>query len=332
VRVLHVRNVHRAIPAALAHLVEHGERRESRNGPVLQPPHPVTTVYSHPLERVEAWVARNSNPYLHLFESAWMLAGRNDVASLVRYAKRFAEFSDDGETFNAPYGYRWRHATTQNVDQLAVIADQLRANPNTRQAVLQIWTVKHDLLAVTKDHACNLTATFQVGSDGRLHMCVFCRSNDIVWGCYGANAVHFSYLLEYVAARAGIPVGTYTQISVNWHGYLSTVQPLVAAGLHQHGEHPSSYETGAWTPYPITRGGFDAHWFDVDLAVATSDQGRAVEASYHHAWFREVLLPVMRSHDAYKAGDRFGALHHISDCAATDWQQACRWWLARKAK
>ena len=44
--------------------------------------------------------------------------------------------------------------------------------------------------------------------NGRLQMTVHCRSNDIIWGTYGANAVHFSILQEYVAARIGVDLGT----------------------------------------------------------------------------------------------------------------------------
>jgi hypothetical protein len=57
-------------------------------------------------------------------------------------------------------------------------------------------------------------------------MTVFNRSNDIVWGAYGANAVHFSFLLEFMSRLTNYPVGTYTQISVNWHAYEETYHLL----------------------------------------------------------------------------------------------------------
>jgi len=82
-----------------------------------------------------------------------------------------------------------------------------------------MWDPLSDLDHVGKAVPCNLTVTFQI-QDGVLNMVVFCRSNDIVWGCYGANAVHFSFLLEYVAVNIGVRIGTYTQVSVNWHAYV----------------------------------------------------------------------------------------------------------------
>jgi len=82
-----------------------------------------------------------------------------------------------------------------------------------------MWDEFVDLGHIGKDVPCNTVATFQRGTKGELNLVVFCRSNDIIWGCYGANAVHFSFLLEYMALWIGCPVGTYTQVSVNWHAY-----------------------------------------------------------------------------------------------------------------
>jgi hypothetical protein len=89
-----------------------------------------------------------------------------------------------------------------------------------------MWDPETDLGRQGKDLPCNLTATFQINVDGALDLSVFNRSNDIIWGCYGANAVHFSFLLEYMARWIGVPVGRYSQISINWHGYLETFKPL----------------------------------------------------------------------------------------------------------
>jgi hypothetical protein len=111
-------------------------------------------------------------------------------------------------------------------DQLDVIVERLKKNPEDRRCVLQMWSAIHDLDINSRDIPCNDTATFQIGHDGKLNLVVFCRSNDIVLGCYGANAVHFSFLLEYMAVRIGVPMGTYSQVSVNWHAYISTLDKL----------------------------------------------------------------------------------------------------------
>lgn len=158
----------------------------SRNGEVLVIEEPVIITYSHPRERVLFNSARDANPFFHLYEALWMLAGRNDLKPLEYYVSTFGQFSDDGKTLNGAYGYRWRHAKgpslreqgirsldlhpivdrTQptEVDQLAVLIDHLRSNPFSRRAVLQMWNVEDDLLKIdsSKDVCCNLSVLFSV--------------------------------------------------------------------------------------------------------------------------------------------------------------------------
>jgi len=52
---LDFRNVHQALPEALAHLVHEGDSNDSRNGSVLEYYCPVVTTYTHPQERVGFW-------------------------------------------------------------------------------------------------------------------------------------------------------------------------------------------------------------------------------------------------------------------------------------
>ena len=56
--------------------------RDSRNGRVIVLDEPVLMTYSHPCERVLFNQARDCNPFFHVYEALWMLAGRNDVASV----------------------------------------------------------------------------------------------------------------------------------------------------------------------------------------------------------------------------------------------------------
>lgn len=231
--VIRARNVHEALPMGLQYLTDRGIERASRNGPVLQAPEPVTTVYNRPWERVIFWPERDANPFFHLYEALWMLDGRNQVEPLVRYAKNMANYADDGVMHGA-YGHRWRKhfhrvylGVREDIDQLEIIARRLKGNPTDRQCVLQMWDARADLNQVKGDLPCNTIATVQVNNEGKLDLAVFCRSNDIIWGAYGANAVHFSMLHEYLAFVIGVEVGRYHQISVNYHAYREVYDPLV---------------------------------------------------------------------------------------------------------
>lgn len=138
-------------------------RRTSRNGPVLMIDEPVTITYEKPLERVLFNPARDANPFALLYESLWMLAGRNDVVPLVYYTRRMTDYSDDGKTLNGAYGYRWRQALRNDnfdpmmghigpseykIDQLDILVTHLKADPTSRRAVLQMWNVEDDLLKI----------------------------------------------------------------------------------------------------------------------------------------------------------------------------------------
>lgn len=143
-------------------------RTSSRVGDVLQVKEPVMLTYEKPRQRVLLNPARDANPFFHLFESLWMLAGRNDVAPLAFYSSKIAAMaSDDGRTFNGAYGYRWRHAEnvvwnsggdalSERVDQLSILIEHLRSKPDSRRAVLQMWDIENDLLKIdiTKDVCC----------------------------------------------------------------------------------------------------------------------------------------------------------------------------------
>lgn len=228
-RVIHARNVHQALPEAIRLLATDGVRCDSRNGPVLQLEDPVTTCYLQPCERVLFWPERDANPTFHLMEALWMLAGRNDVEFPTRFVKRMRTFSDDGKTFNGAYGHRWRQHF--NVDQLATVAKALRENPRCRRQVVTMWDPRRDLGLQSVDLPCNTHLYFQRSPTlGQLNMLVTCRSNDIIWGCYGANAVHMSILQEFMAAWIGCEVGQYWQVSMNWHAYLDTFDPLRPLG------------------------------------------------------------------------------------------------------
>lgn len=142
-------------------------RRPSRVGEVLVIEEPVTVTYTNPRERVLFNAARDCNPFFHLYESLWMLAGREDIAPLSYYSSGYAKQVQDGDSPNAngAYGNRWRNWKVPKqmtirqfdsvergpdawgrIDQLAVIADRLRADPNDRRCVLEMWSVHSDLL------------------------------------------------------------------------------------------------------------------------------------------------------------------------------------------
>ena len=199
-------------------LAEEGVQSGSRNGRVLRLDEPVSMTYYNPESRCNFTTGRDANPVFHHMEALWMLAGRQDVEYLSMFNSNIKNYSDDGEVFNAPYGYRIRRAYGH--DQLKEVVKILQADPESRQAVIQLWDHK-DLMKDTKDKACNMIMVFAITVDKSVRLTVYNRSNDAVYGgVTGANPVHFSYFLQYVAQELSLSIGEMCFVSNNLHIYL----------------------------------------------------------------------------------------------------------------
>lgn len=315
----------------------------SRNGPVLRMADPIMITYVNPLERVLFNPARDANCFFSLYESLWMLAGRNDVAPLSYYNSKISDMaSDDGVTFNGAYGHRWRHhyASTgdlyDELDQLEIIINHLRSTPDTRRAVLQMWTAYDDLLKAekTRDTCCNLSAVFSVRG-GKLDMTVFNRSNDIVLGMLGANAVHFSFLLEYVAYCVGLQVGKYHQISCDAHVYTANWRPEEWLADYEQGGTWSHewYGSENYKTVPLVK---DPATFDAELPKFVEQHARMNSPldgdNWHEPFLQTVAKPMCWAFHCHKAREHSSALAWVDRIAADDWRVACRSWLERRAE
>lgn len=326
--LIEARNVHGALPAGIRELMKHGWDEASRNGPVSVFPYPVTTVYKRPQERVIFHAKRDANPFFHLYESLWMLAGRRDVKSVAHYVKRMAEFSDDGKTFHGAYGYRWRNHF--KVDQIAEAIKALKANPKDRRVVIQMWDARVDLGKDGKDFPCNTQLTLRINPLGYLDMMVSNRSNDMIWGAYGANAVHFSFLQEYIAMALSVPIGGYWQTSANFHAYKNVLNPLVPLAYDHMAIYHNPY-CGEVHPMPLAPEGQAA--FDLDLITYMT---RGIITGFSTAFFRQVVTPMHYAHERWKGGGpgAWDACTEILNQMPTgnDWKRAALEWIGRRKK
>lgn len=323
------KGVEDAYETALWHMHLFAKEEDSRNGKVKVIPEPVCTVYHDPRQRMLQNYQRDANPFFHVVEAMWMLAGRNDVESVAKYAARIASFSDDGKTINGAYGYRWRDHFA--VDQLTFVVDMLRTDLTTRRAVLTMWDAREDLANTrsSKDVPCNTHIYFRV-VDGKLDMTVCCRSNDIIWGCYGANVVHMSFLQEFVALSVGVPLGKYYQVSNNWHIYERHF-PLL--GKTPVGASPW-YNYDTWTHIPLFESGNidKAFLFMTELDGLFEDILIDYVAPFQSPYLDTVVKPMLIAHKTHKDGDTKLALVRVEEIADSAIRNACQAWLYRRQK
>jgi thymidylate synthase len=329
--IIKVRNPHQGLPEILDRLDRTGIVRDSRNGPVIMFPEPTTVVWEKPNERVVFWSERDANPFFHLLESIWMLAGRRDVKFVEQFVKRMRNFSDDGKKFHAAYGYRWRKNFRQ--DQLVKIIEGLRMSADCRRQVLGIWDVKKDLGRTGLDLPCNLGATFQQNHKDELDMVVHNRSNDGIMGLTGANICHFSILQEYIAAGINAPVGKYWQVSSNLHVYMSDFEKFKGLSIHA----PDPYRTVVRCPYaqdvvtttPVVD--IPLKEWEEDLAMWMHNP---TKVGLRSQFFLRTATPMMMAHRAHKKGDTLGAIEIIQSqmMNKSDWKVAALEWLERRLK
>ena len=328
-------NVNEALPLGILAMRQFGVATDSRAGPVLRIPGPVITTYRNPTHRVLFGRHRDANPFFHLFDALWMLSGSNRVQLPALFLPRIVDFSDDGQSFHGAYGHRLRYA--QEFDQITAACEALAVNPGSRQVVLSIWDPVLDLGAVTKDMPCNDMIMLDIVS-GQLNMTVCNRSNDMVWGAYGANAVQFSVLQEYVAVMLGVGVGKYVQMSNNFHVYVDNPYwKSVEAGVWDATHISDPYQRGEGTPLAVSpEDAFNLYRDCVYLAHCVENAPppfEAVDLPYQSTFFAAVALPMLQAWKEYKLHRDFeAAQRYLEDVQSWDWRVACSNWMLRRAK
>jgi len=361
--VLDARNVAEALPRGVEYLLNSGTRESTRAGTCLVAPGPVVTCLRSPTERVVFSALRDANPFFHVVEALWMLAGRNEVKSLDRYVSDFGDRFADTGTLHGAYGHRWRKAL--GFDQLDVIVQRIRGEPNTRQCVLQMWDCQssglvgherqgahegsNDLRGNWNDRPCNTHVYFRVRSDYNrmpaavdfadistryLDMTVCNRSHDIVWGLYGANAVHFSVLQEYLAARTGLNVGHLYFFSNNFHVYETLLNMLRSRCDGDEHEIINHLRDDRYfhklQPEPMFT---SPESIDEDVAEffrRHDNSNKLPQQRYENRWFFHTAERAVLVHDLYKRGDYKRAHTLATTISSPDWAAACSEWVQRR--
>lgn len=216
-------------PVINNYILNNQESEESRAGDAKELLD-IKTIITNPIARCVGGYGRDINIFFLLAEAMWIAVGRKDLEFLETFNARMKDFSDDGKTFHAPYGFRLRHwgirtedkyengvTAAQGYDQVADAVRLLSENMNTRQVVMSIWNPSFDLGAKSKDIPCNDLIKLKVRK-GKLITTIANRSNDLHWGL-PTNIFQFSFITEIMCRCLGIELGTQTHNSQSLHIY-----------------------------------------------------------------------------------------------------------------
>jgi hypothetical protein len=129
-------------------------------------------------------------------------------------------------------------------------------------------------------------------------------------------------------------VGTYTQISNNYHAYTDTITPLF--GLEDE-DWPDPYEAFKVHPRPMFEV-LDARGdqqLKEDLAIFFEHDARESLTKARWPWLRQVAAPMVMAHRHWKrtrGPDRLAeTLEIVERVQAEDWRLAARGWVVQAA-
>jgi thymidylate synthase len=222
------------------------------------------------------------NPAFAAAETVWILSG-TDAPWIHIYNQQLRQYADDG-VLKGAYGPRLRHWHGQ-VDQLAVVVELLKRDPESRRAVIQLYDPALDA-GGHRDVPCTLGYRFHI-RHGRLHMSTTMRSQDVWIGLpydmFAATVLH-----ELLAGWLEVEVGDYHHHVDSLHLYEQDMQ---------HADVVLSAPTATeMPPLAVPWTGFDDLLDNVVNGTATG----------HPGW--DALSAAMLSYRLWKKGDRGHAL------------------------
>jgi thymidylate synthase len=159
-----------------------------------------------------------------ILELLWFLRGETNVRWLQeRGVTIWDEWADEHGELGPVYGRQWRSWPTPDgghVDQIAVVVDQLRRNPDSRRIIVSAWNVGElDRMALMPCHA---FFQFYV-ADGRLSCQLYQRSADLFLGV-PFNIASYALLTHMLAQQCDLDAGEFIWTGGDCHLYLNHLE------------------------------------------------------------------------------------------------------------
>lgn len=165
-----------------------------------------------PLDKVIKTPERKFNQDYAEYEWEWYRKGDRDAKEISERAKIWKQMMIPGTTeVNSNYGYFWNYN-----QQLRKVINELKLNKETRRAIVVHYLIQ-DIDRYKYDTPCNDVLNFYI-KDDKLHLTVFARSIDLVFG-FCNDQYTFAKLLELVSEKTGYSAGSMHWFITNLHVY-----------------------------------------------------------------------------------------------------------------
>jgi len=161
---------------------------------------------------VDAPPVRVLNPAFAVAEALWILSG-SDAGWIFKYNRRLRRYADGG-VLRGAYGPRMRRWA--GIDQLDSVRRLLARDPDSRQAVVQLYDPQRDTRG-HRDVPCTLGYRFYLRR-GLLHMHTTMRSQDL-WLGFPYDIFTATLIQELLAGWLDVGVGQYHHYVDSLHLY-----------------------------------------------------------------------------------------------------------------
>jgi len=207
------------------HIINNGDRKNDRTGTGT------ISVFGHQMRfDLNQGFPLLTTKKLHLrsiiYELLWFLKGDTNIKYLTDNGVRiWNEWADENGNLGPVYGHQWRSwptSDTESIDQISMLIEQLKNNPDSRRHIVSAWNV-----ADINDMAlppCHCLFQFYI-NNGRLSCQLYQRSADVFLGV-PFNIASYALLTHMVAQVCDLQVGDFVHTFGDAHIYVNHLEQI----------------------------------------------------------------------------------------------------------
>jgi len=161
-----------------------------------------------------------------IHELLWFLSGSTNIGYLKAHdVTIWDSWADPYGDLGHIYGYQWRSWPTANgehIDQIRMVMDQIKTNPNSRRLLVSAWNVGE--LSKMALPPCHTFFQFYV-ANGQLSCQLYQRSGDIFLGV-PFNIASYALLTMMMAQVCGLKLGAFIHTIGDAHIYQNHIEQV----------------------------------------------------------------------------------------------------------
>ncbi len=171
-----------------------------------------------------------------IYELLWFLKGDTNIKYLNENGVRiWNAWADENGNLGPVYGSQWRNWNGDDIDQISIVIDQIKNNPDSRRMMVAAWNPsvlpvsgksfsENVALGNAALPPCHAWFQFYV-ADGKLSLQMYQRSADIFLGV-PFNIASYALLTMMVAQVTGLKPGEFVHTFGDAHIYLNHIDQV----------------------------------------------------------------------------------------------------------